>query len=105
VAQLYSLGGYARMKTIVVKVPKAADDYSLVSDLRNVAEEIYREFSPAGVAQVPEMDSATTELRIFIPASRHLGVVSTSLKKALRRYRLTEVAELSRQDHLEPPAR
>src|ERR1044071_6422722 len=86
------------MKTILIKVPKAAEDYGLVSNLRNLAEDVYREFTLYGIAEVPDMDSATTELHIFVPATRDLGTVTTFLKKALRRNGLADLAEVSRLD-------
>ena len=86
------------MKTIVVKVPKAAEDSSLVSNLHNVADEIYGEFYFDGVAEIPSLDSFTTEFRVMIPRTRDLGIITTFLKKALRRHGLADLAEISRGD-------
>lgn len=67
----------------------------MVHDLRNAAEDIYRKFMADEVVQVPDMDSAVTELHILISAPRHLGDVSAFAKKALKRYGLLELASFS----------
>jgi len=87
------------MKTIVVRVSKAAEDPALVAKLHDVAEDLYGEFGLGGIAQLPE-DSFTTEFRVMVPATRDLGIVSQFLKKAVRRHGLTELAEISRADLL-----
>jgi hypothetical protein len=86
------------MKTILVTVPAAHSDYTLVSLLRNVGEEIYRKFSRQGIAEIPDMDSALTELHIRVQATRHLGEVTAQLKKTLRREGLAELATITRLD-------
>ena len=86
------------MKTIVVTVPAAHSDYTLVSLLRNVGEEMYRKFSHQGIAEIPDMDSALTELHIRVQATRHLGEVTAQLKKSLRREGLAELATITRLD-------
>jgi hypothetical protein len=87
------------MKVILVKVPAAASDYSLVSLLRDVGEDMYGKFHFDGIAEVPDMDSAINELHIHVLATRHLGVVNSYLKKSLRRHALSECAQISRLDH------
>ena len=87
------------MKVILVTVAAAASDYSLVSRLRDVGEDIYGKFFFDGIAEVPDMDSAITELHIQIPATRHLGIVSSYLNKSLRRHDLFDHAQTSRLDH------
>ena len=83
------------MKVLLIQVPKAAQDYNLVSDLRNAAEDIYRKFMADEVVQVPDMDSAVTELHILISAPRYLGDVTVFVKKTLKRYGLADVATVS----------
>lgn len=89
------------MKVLLVQVPKAAQDYNLVSDLRNVAEDIYRKFMADEVVQIPDMDSAVTELHVLISAPRHLGDVSSFVKKALQRYGLADLATVSQMSATE----
>ena len=84
------------MKVILVTVEAAALDYSLVSQLRNVGEDIHGKFYFDGIAEVPDMDTATTELHIRISSTRDLGVVTVYLKKSLRRHGLIEVAHITR---------
>lgn len=91
--------GNHAMKVILVTVAAAASDYSLVSLLRDVGEDMYGKFHFEGIAEVPDMDSAITELHVHILATRHLGIVTSYLKKSLRRYGLSGHAQISRLDH------
>ena len=70
----------------------------LVSSLHDVADEIYGKFCLDGTAEIPSLDSFVTEFRVRIPATRNLGIVTTFIKKALRRHGLAELAEISRDD-------
>jgi hypothetical protein len=81
------------MKIVVVRVSKAAEDSMLVSSLHDVADEIYGKFCLDGTAQIPSLDSFLTEFRVMIPATRNLGIVTTFIKKALRRHGLADLAE------------
>ena len=86
------------MKALLISLPAAANDNTLVHRFRNFAEDIYREFTPAGVADVPDMDSAVTELHVTISATRHLRTVTTFVTKTLRHHNLSELASVSRLD-------
>jgi hypothetical protein len=86
------------MKVIVVTVAAAQCNASLVSRLRDTAEDLYREFMAQTIIEIPDMDSATTQLHIHLHATRHLGDVSAFLKKSLRRHGLAEHAVLTRAD-------
>ena len=84
------------MKIILVTVAAAASDHSLVSLLRDVGEDVHAKFFFDGIAEVPDMDSATTELHIHVPSTRHLGIVTSYLKKAIQRRDLSQYAQISR---------
>lgn len=86
------------MKTLLISLPADATDLSLVGRFRNLAEDIHRKFAPDGIAEVPDMDSACTELHIVIPATRHLGTVTTFVTKSLRQHNLSELTFVSRLD-------
>jgi hypothetical protein len=85
------------MKTLVVKVPADSAVPFAVSRLRDVGEDIYKEFFFSGVADVPNMDTAIDTLHIHIHKTRHLGDVSAALKKSLRKQGLENV-EIARAD-------
>lgn len=89
------------MKVLLIQVPKAAQDYNLVHDLRNAAEDIYRKFMADEVVQIPDMDSAVTELHVLVSASRHWGDVTSFTKKVLKRYGLLELAKISQMSATE----
>ena len=89
------------MKTLLITFPAAAEDYNHVHNFRNFGEDIHRHFITTGIAQVPDMDSATTELHVVISASRHLGTVTTYVTKAIRRYGLSKLVHVARLDRLE----
>jgi len=69
----------------------------ILHSLRNVGEDICRAFHYKGIADVPDMDSAVTELHIHVHATRHLGEVTTALKKSLRMHGITEKTEIVRE--------
>lgn len=72
--------------------------------LRDVGEDMYGKFHFDGIAEVPDMDSAITELHVHVLATRHLGAVTSYLKKFLRRHALSEHAQISRLDHADSRA-
>jgi hypothetical protein len=84
------------MRTIVVRVPSAAEDSILGSRLHDVADEIYCQLGMDGTAEIPSLDSFTTEFRVVIHSTRDLGVVTTCIKKSLRRHGLADLAEICR---------
>ena len=86
------------MKTICISLPSAEGDSERVHDLQNVGEEIHCHFLGTGIVEVPDMDSATVQLHVRVSAPRYLGDVTQVIKKALKRYRLSELAEVSRVD-------
>jgi hypothetical protein len=86
------------MKIIHVNVAAAATDYSLVSLLRDVGEDVYRKFYFNGRAEVPDMDSARTDLHVHVLATRYLGEVTTYLRKSLRKRGLEAHAVIRRVD-------
>ena len=85
------------MKVIVVKLPKDVPDVHQFGLLSDIGDEIYNKFTTDGVAIWREGPPAN-ELRIEVSATRHLGVVTTFLKKALKRAGLSESAVITRGD-------
>jgi hypothetical protein len=83
------------MKSIVVTIASESVIPFAVSRLRDVGEDIYKEFYFAGKAEVPDMDTAITTLHIHVHKAKDLGDVGIALKKSLRKHRL-ESAEVSR---------
>jgi len=73
-------------------------DRDLVHRLRNFGEDLYREFSESGYAEISidEIDTATSELRVYVNAKRHLGAVSGFVKKTLQRHNLDDLFTVSR---------
>ena len=90
----------ARQITIALDsaVHPGSPDAALVHRLRNFGEDLYREFSASGKAEVSldEIDSATSELRIVVGATRHLGAVTAFIEKTLRQHHLDDCFTLSR---------
>ena len=86
------------VKTIRVHVSSAAGGFERIHDLQNVGEEIHCHFLGTGIVEVADMDSATVSLHIRVFAPRHLGDVTRVIKKALKRYRLSELAQVCRVD-------
>lgn len=90
------------MKALLITLPGAAEDYSHVHNFRNFGEDIHCHFISTGMAQVPDMDSATTELHVVISATRHLGTVTSYVNKAIHRYGLSDLVHVTRIDRPEP---
>ena len=72
--------------------PGGPDD-ALVHRLRNFGEDLYREFSLSGQADISleEIDSATTEINVLVRAKRHLGDVSSIVAKSLKQHDLDDL--------------
>ncbi len=73
-------------------------DADLVHRLRNFGEDLYREFSLSGQADISleEIDSATTEIHVLVRAKRHLGGVSAFIAKTLKQHNLDDLFTVSR---------
>jgi hypothetical protein len=56
--------------------------------------EILREFK--GIAELPDLDSSARQFHIHIAATRHLGVVTTLVRRKLKHYRVAERAVIER---------
>jgi hypothetical protein len=83
------------VKIILVRIPEDAGGY--FGALSDVGDDVYREFTLDGIAASRE-GPPPNELRIEVSATRHLGVVTTFVKKALKRYGMAEIAEIMRLD-------
>ena len=77
--------------------PDGPDD-NLVHRLRNFGEDLYREFSTSGQADISldEIDAATTELHVLVKAKRHLGSVTAFIAKTIQRHNLDDLFTVSR---------
>jgi hypothetical protein len=49
--------------------------------VRNFAEDVFRALRDEGLGTVPNMDTAQTEVRIEVAATRHLGRVRDAIKR------------------------
>ena len=83
------------MKIILVRIPEDAGGY--VGALSDVGDDVYSEFTLDGIAVWRE-GPPPHELRIEVSVARHLGSVTTFLKKRLKRYGIAEIAEITRLD-------
>ncbi len=84
------------VKVIVVTLPERGprEHFTLLSDME---EDLGVKFMKNGLAALQEV-SRVNELRIEIFASRHVGEVTTFIKKRLKHYGLTDFAEITRSD-------
>ena len=82
-------------RTIVIQF-SGVNDSALIHRVRNLGEDLYREFQSNGQAalDIAEVDRATDTLRVTLAASRHLGAVVSFIKTALRQHHLDEIAEV-----------
>ena len=80
------------------RVHPDAPDADLVHRLRNFGEDLYREFSLSGHADIwiEEIDAATTEFHVLVKAKRHLGGVSAFIAKTLKQHNLDDLFTVSR---------
>jgi len=91
------------MRTIRISLRSASEDGDRSHDLRNVGEEIHCHFLGKGIAEVPDMDSGTTAIHVVVSATRHLGTVTAFVRKAIRRYGLSEFVQVTRVDGSDLP--
>jgi hypothetical protein len=86
------------MPRIITIQFSGADDRALVHRIRNLGEDLYREFQNNGQAtmDIAKVDRATDRLQITLAASRHLGAVMNFIKSALRQHHLEQVAEVTK---------
>jgi hypothetical protein len=84
-------------RTIVIQFSGVTDS-GLIHRVRNLGEDLYREFKSNGQAAVDidEVDRATDTLRVTLAASRHLGAVLNFIKTALRQHHLDKIAEVKK---------
>ena len=80
--------------TIILKGESSATwpDGSLVHRFRNFGEDLYREFASSGQAEISleEIDSAVSELRVFVKGRSKVGVVSSSIERILQQHKLDD---------------
>ena len=73
-------------------------DQSLVSRVRNLGEDLFREFSRNGQAilSLDDVDRAIDRLSIALSSNRHTGSVLRFINKQLVRHNLADIAHISR---------
>ena len=74
------------MKIIRVSLPDAERDRSVLTLFDDVAEELYGELTREPIAEIPDLDSNPRQFQIHVAATRHLGTVTTSLRRLLKRH-------------------
>ena len=76
-------------------------DQSLVARVRNLGEDLFREFSRNGQAilGLDDVDRAIDRLSITLSSNRHTGSVLRFINKQLARHNLANIAHVSK---LEP---
>jgi hypothetical protein len=80
---------------------QVASEQSLVSRVRNLGEDLFREFSRNGQAilSLHDVDRAIDRLSLTLSSNRHTGSVLRFVNKQLVRHHLADIAHISR---LEP---
>jgi hypothetical protein len=79
----------------IIRFPSSPST-ELVHRVQNWAEDVFLALRDESLGAVPNMDTATTEVRIEVAASRHLGRVLQILRLHLARHNLAESASVSR---------
>ena len=86
------------MKIIRVFLSEAEPSRETLTLFGDAAEELYgkllREFKT--VAEIPDLDGSPTQFHIHVSATRHLGVVTTLLRKMLKHHRVAERVTIER---------
>ena len=86
------------MKIIRVSLTDAEPTDDTLRLFDDAKEELYgeilREFQ--GVAEFPDLDSSVRQFHVHISATRHLGTVTTLVRKKLKHYRVAERAVIER---------
>ena len=82
----------------IANAQSQAPGSDLIHRFRNFGEDLYREFSISGHAEISidEIDSATDKLEPFVTAKRHIGGVSAFIKKTLEQHNLDTDFTVSR---------
>ena len=86
-------------RSITIIFDIANDSYGdLISRIRNLGEELYREFEETQQASmsIDEVDRAVDRLSLHVITSRHLGDVMALVKKTLERHNLADRATVER---------
>ena len=97
-------------KQIVITLKETANPVQPNSDmvhrLRNFGEDLFREFAANGQAEISldEVDSAVSELRVFVKGKSKLGVVFSSIKRMLQDHKLDDQFIVIRDQQGKPPA-
>ena len=86
------------MKIIRVSLTDANPSDSTLRLFDDAKEELYgellREFQD--IAELPDLDSNARQFHVHISATRHLGTVTTLVRKKLKHHRITELAVIER---------
>jgi hypothetical protein len=86
------------MKIIRVFLSEAEPSPETITLFDDAAEELYgkllREFK--NIAEIRDLDDSPTQFHIHVSATRHLGIVTTLLRKKLKHYRVAERVTVER---------
>ena len=77
---------------------RLVSEQSLVARVRALGEDLFREFSPNGKANlcIDEVDKAIDRLSLSVTSTRHIGEVIRFINNKLVRHKLADVARVSR---------
>jgi len=96
----FALSTLSRMKILRVSLLQAEPRWETRLLLSDVREELYgkllREFGTAAEIPDSEMNFSGPKFHIHVSATRHLGVVTTLLRKLLKRHDLLEQVKVER---------
>ena len=86
------------MKAIRVSLSEAEPSRETITLFDDAKEEFYgkllREHSEE--AEIPDLDSSMRQFHIHVSATRHLGTVTTLLRKMLKHHRVAERVSIER---------
>ena len=97
-AQDWAFGSNAHMKVIRVSLSEAEPSREAITLFDDAKEELYgkllREHSEQ--AEIPDLDSSATQFHIHVSATRHLGTVTTLLRRMLKHHGVAERVTIER---------
>ena len=86
------------MKILRVSLQVAEPDQTVQMLFNEIREDMFGVLIRNPIAEIPDLDSHAKHFHIHIPATRHLGDVTTSLKKLIKRHGLIDRVKIERLD-------
>ena len=82
-----------------------ASEQSLVSRIRTLGEDLFREFSQNGQAilNIHDVDEAINRLSLTLSSNHHSGSVMRIISKQLTRHHLADIARISKLEPVRNP--